>query len=203
LTPADRRAKAEWVIPAGEDDHAPDNEVVIAVPLPQSGPGLHPARIIQRLGPQGDARTISMVAVAMLGIPHVFPTEALAQARAARGVTPDGRTDLREVPLVTIDGADARDFDDAIYAEPDGDGFRITVAIADVAWYVRPGSALDREARLRGNSVYFPDRVIPMLPEDLSNGWCSLRPHEDRGCLFIDMRVTADGGISGARFGRG
>lgn len=144
-----------------------------------------------------------MVAVAMLGIPHVFPTEALAQAKAARGVTPDGRTDLREVPLVTIDGADARDFDDAIYAEPDGDGFRITIAIADVAWYVRPGSALDREARLRGNSVYFPDRVIPMLPEDLSNGWCSLRPDEDRGCLFVDMRVAADGGVSGARFGRG
>lgn len=203
LTPADRRARAEWVIPMGEDDDAPDNEVVIAIPLPQSGPGLHPARIIQRLGPQGDARTISMVAVAMHGIPHVFGQEARAQARVARGVSPDGRTDLRDVPLVTIDGADARDFDDAIYAEPDGDGFRITVAIADVAWYVRPGSALDREARLRGNSVYFPDRVIPMLPEELSNGWCSLRPGEDRGCIFVDMHVAADGTVSGARFGRG
>ena len=203
LTPADRRAKAEWVIPAGEDDDAPDNEIVIATPLPQSGPGLHPARIIERLGPQGDARTISMVSVAMLGIPHVFPTEALAQAKSARGIAPAGRTDLREMPLVTIDGADARDFDDAIYAEPDGEGFRITIAIADVAWYVRPGTALDREARLRGNSVYFPDRVIPMLPEDLSNGWCSLRPDEDRGCLFVTMNVAPDGATSNARFGRG
>ncbi|NVN36424.1 ribonuclease R family protein [Komagataeibacter swingsii] len=203
LTPADRRAKAQWVIPVGEDADSPDNEIVIAIPLPQSGPGLHPARIIERLGPQGDARTISMIAVAMLGIPHVFPAEALAQAKAARGVAAQGRTDLRAMPLVTIDGADARDFDDAVYAEPDGEGFRITVAIADVAWYVRPDSALDREARLRGNSVYFPDRVIPMLPEDLSNGWCSLRPGEDRGCLFVNMDVAASGAISNARFGRG
>ncbi|GBQ54819.1 ribonuclease R family protein [Komagataeibacter swingsii] len=203
LTPADRRAKAQWVIPMGEDADSPDNEIVIATPLPQSGPGLHPARIIERLGPQGDARTISMIAVAMLGIPHVFPAAALAQARAARGVAAQGRTDLRDMPLVTIDGADARDFDDAVYAEPDGEGFRITVAIADVAWYVRPDSALDREARLRGNSVYFPDRVIPMLPEDLSNGWCSLRPGEDRGCLFVNMDVAPDGAISNARFGRG
>ncbi|SAY49449.1 Ribonuclease R [Komagataeibacter rhaeticus] len=203
LTPADRRAKAQWIIPHGEDGGAPDNEIVIATPLPQSGPGLHPARIIERLGPQGDARTISMVAVAMLGIPHVFPAEALAQAKAARAVAPAGRTDLRDMPLVTIDGADARDFDDAIHAEPDGTGFRITVAIADVAWYVRPGSALDNEARLRGNSVYFPDRVIPMLPEDLSNGWCSLRPDEDRGCLFVTMDVAADGSVAHARFGRG
>ncbi len=203
LTPADRRAKAQWVIPMGEDADTPDNEIVIATPLPQSGPGLHPARIIERLGPQGDARTISMIAVAMLGIPHVFPSEALAQAKAARGVAAQGRTDLRDMPLVTIDGADARDFDDAVYAEPAGDGFRMTVAIADVAWYVRPNSALDREARLRGNSVYFPDRVIPMLPEDLSNGWCSLRPGEDRGCIFVNMDVAADGAISNARFGRG
>ncbi|KAB8124493.1 VacB/RNase II family 3'-5' exoribonuclease [Komagataeibacter medellinensis] len=203
LTPADRRAKAQWVIPQGEDAGAPDNEIVIATPLPQAGPGLHPARIIERLGPQGDARTISMVAIAMLGIPHAFPTEALAQAEAARAVSPAGRTDLRDMPLVTIDGDDARDFDDAIYAEPDGTGFRITVAIADVAWYVRPGTALDREARLRGNSVYFPDRVIPMLPEALSNGWCSLRPGEDRGCLFVTMDVAADGTMANARFGRG
>ncbi|GCE90469.1 ribonuclease R [Komagataeibacter diospyri] len=203
LTPADRRAKAQWVIPMGEDADSPDDEIVIATPLPQSGPGLHPARIIERLGPQGDARTISMISVAMLGIPHVFPAEALAQAKAARGVAAQDRTDLRDMPLVTIDGADARDFDDAVYAEPVGDGFRITVAIADVAWYVRPNSALDRAARLRGNSVYFPDRVIPMLPEDLSNGWCSLRPGEDRGCLFVNMDVAANGAISNARFGRG
>ena len=100
---------------------------------------------------------------------------------------PTGREDLREVPLVTIDGEDARDFDDAVWAEPDGTGSaRARFAIADVAHYVRPGSALDREAWARGNSVYFPDRVVPMLPEALSNGWCSLRPDEDRGCLFVE-----------------
>ena len=94
---------------------------------------------------------------------------------------------------MTIDGEDARDFDDAVYAEPDGNGFLLVVAIADVAHYVPPGSALDREAWKRGNSCYFPDRVVPMLPEALSNGWCSLRPDEDRGCLFVRMRVAADG----------
>ena len=120
------------------------------------------------------------------------------------GPTPlAGRDDLRDVPLITIDGEDARDFDDAVYAEPDGAGFRLIVAIADVAHYVRTGSPLDRSARMRGNSCYFPDRVVPMLPEALSNGWCSLRPNEERGCLFVEMRITADGRKTGHRFGRG
>ena len=107
------------------------------------------------------------------------------------------------MPLITIDGDDARDFDDAVFAEPDGTGFRLLVAIADVAAYVRPDSGLDREARRRGNSVYFPDRVVPMLPEELSNGWCSLRPNEDRGCLFAELRIDAGGRKTGHRFGRG
>jgi ribonuclease R len=110
------------------------------------------------------------------------------------------------VPLITIDGADARDFDDAVFAEPDPEhagGFRLLVAIADVAHYVKPGSALDIAAGFRGNSVYFPDRVVPMLPEDLSNGWCSLRPHQDRGCLFVEMRIDRAGRKTGHRFGRG
>jgi ribonuclease R len=114
-----------------------------------------------------------------------------------------GREDLRAESLVTIDGEDARDFDDAVFAEPDGNGFRLIVAIADVAWYVRPGSALDRAARARGNSVYFPDRVVPMLPEALSNGWCSLLPKEDRGCLFVEMRIDKTGRKLSHRFGRG
>src|SRR6202044_62287 len=100
---------------------------------------------------------------------------------------------LRAIPLVTIDGEDARDFDDAVFAEPVIGGYRLIVAIADVAHYGRPGSALDAAARTRGNSVYFPDRVVPMLPEALSNDWCSLRPEEDRGCLFVEMTVGADG----------
>lgn len=203
LIPADRRAKAEWIIPAGETLGAEDEDVVIAEPLPLAGPGLKPARIIERLGPMGDARSVSLLAIHTHGIPDAFSAEALAEAERARGVPAEGREDLREVPLITIDGADARDFDDAVYAEPDGDGFRLIVAIADVAHYVRPGSALDREAQRRGNSVYFPDRVVPMLPEALSNGWCSLRPGEDRGCLFAELHIDAHGAKTRHRFGRG
>ena len=112
-----------------------------------------------------------------------FPEDALRQADKSKAAPLGERDDLRNIPLVTIDGADARDFDDAVFAEPDDDpknpgGFKLIVAIADVAWYVRPGDALDRAAFERGNSVYFPDRVVPMLPEPLSNGWCSLKPNE-------------------------
>jgi len=111
-----------------------------------------------------------------------------------------GRLDLRNTPLVTIDGEDARDFDDAVYCERVVDGFRLLVAIADVAHYVKSNTALDSEARNRGNSVYFPDRVIPMLPEVLSNGLCSLNPHVDRLCLVCEMRVTAQGDITRSKF---
>ncbi|ACI51423.1 ribonuclease R [Gluconacetobacter diazotrophicus PA1 5] len=203
LVPADRRAKAEWIIPAGETMGAEAEEVVVAEPLPLAGSGLKPARIVARLGPMGDARSVSLLAIHTHSIPDQFPAEALSEAERARGVSPEGREDLRDVPLITIDGEDARDFDDAVYAEPDGDGFRLIVAIADVAHYVRPGSALDREARRRGNSVYFPDRVVPMLPEALSNGWCSLRPGEDRGCLFAEIFIDAAGNKTRHRFGRG
>ncbi|MEC7657776.1 MAG: RNB domain-containing ribonuclease, partial [Pseudomonadota bacterium] len=120
----------------------------------------------------------------------------------------DEREDLRSIPLVTIDGADARDFDDAVFAEPDLDGqneggWRIIVAIADVAWYVCHNDDLDRAARERGNSAYFPDRVVPMLPEKLSNDLCSLRPGEDRACLAADMRINATGNLLSHRFTRG
>jgi len=110
------------------------------------------------------------------------------------------RKDLRDLPLVTIDGADARDFDDAVWAEADGDGFRLIVAIADVAEYVQPGDVLDEQARLRGTSVYFPDRVIPMLPEALSNGLCSLRPDEDRLCIVCDLKIDHKGKVKSSRF---
>ena len=203
IEPTDRRAKAEWTVPRGEDGGAEANELVLAEPIPHHRFGLKPARVIERLGRMGDAKSVSLIAIHTHDIPVPFPEDALAEAKRARAVRSTKREDLRHVPLVTIDGADARDFDDAVYAEPDGAGFRLIVAIADVAWYVRPGSGLDRAARTRGNSVYFPDRVVPMLPEELSNGWCSLRPNEDRGCLFVEMRVDRTGRKIGHRFGRG
>ncbi len=203
IVPTDRRAKAEWTVPPGEDAGAEAGEIVLAQPLPGHPFGLKPARVVERLGRMGDARAVSLVAIHTHEIPTEFAEEALAEAKRARGVTVRGRTDLRDVPLVTIDGPDARDFDDAVFAEADGDGFRLIVAIADVAHYVRPDSALDHAARQRGNSCYFPDRVVPMLPEALSNHWCSLRPEEDRGCLFVQMQVGPDGRKRGHRFGRG
>jgi ribonuclease R len=203
IIPTDRRAKAEWSVPPGEDGGAEAGEIVLAAPLPSTGFGLKSARVIERLGNMGDARSVSLVVIHTHDIPTEFSAAAIAEAERARGATVRGRTDLRDIPLVTIDGEDARDFDDAVFAEPDGDGFRLIVAIADVAHYVRPGSALDTTAWTRGNSCYFPDRVVPMLPEALSNGWCSLRPGEDRGCLFVDMRIDAAGRKLSHSFGRG
>ena len=206
LVPTDRRQKAEWVVPEGETGDADTDDLVLAEPLPRPAGrflGLSPARVVEVLGKLGDARSVSLVAIATHGIPDVFPEAALAEAARARAAPLGKRADLRAVPLVTIDGADARDFDDAVHAEPDGDGFRLLVAIADVAHYVRPGSALDREALRRGNSVYFPDRVVPMLPEALSNGWCSLKPGEDRSCLYAELLIDRDGNKRAHRFGRG
>jgi ribonuclease R len=208
IEPTDKRVKAEWIVPPGEDGGAEDGEIVRGEPLPMGGLGLKPVRVIERLGDASSARAVSLLVIATLDIPDAFTPEVLAEAERAKGVGPDGREDLRHIPLVTIDGADARDFDDAVFAEPvavegGGDGYRLIVAIADVAHYVRPGSALDRSARERGNSVYFPDRVVPMLPEALSNGWCSLRPNEDRACLFAEMKIGRDGRKVSHRFGRG
>ena len=203
IIPTDRRAKAEWLVPPNEDGGAQDGEIVLAEPLPHHKLGLKPARIIERLGAMGDARSVSLIAIHTHDIPQEFPAAALAEAEHARPTPLGRRTDLRDIPLITIDGEDARDFDDAVYAEPGAAGFRLIVAIADVAHYVRPGQPLDHAARARGNSVYFPDRVVPMLPEALSNGWCSLRPKEDRGCLFVELRIDASGRKTAHRFGRG
>jgi ribonuclease R len=207
IIPTDRRSKAEWIVPPGQEAGAEADEIVLAEPIAQHlHLGLKPARVLERLGKLGDARSISLIAIHTHDIPQTFPDAALDEAKRARGVRLGSRTDLRDLQLITIDGADARDFDDAVFAEPDPDqagGFRLVVAIADVAHYVKPGSALDQAAGARGNSVYFPDRVVPMLPEALSNGWCSLRPNEDRGCLFVDMRIDRTGRKTRHRFGRG
>lgn len=152
----------------------------------------------ERLGTLGSEKAVSLIALHLHNIPHVFPPAVLAEADAAKPATKRGREDWRQAPLVTIDPPDAKDHDDAVMAQPDPDpanagGFIVTVAIADVAAYVRPDSALDREALLRGNSVYFPDRVVPMLPERISNDLCSLREGEDRPALAVRMTIGADG----------
>src|SRR5262249_51265994 len=143
-------------------------------------------------------KAVSMIAIAAHSIPSAFQRDTLAEAEAAKPATLAGREDWRDIPLITIDPPDAKDHDDAVQAEPDTakdnpGGFIIRVAIADVAHYVTPGSALDREALVRGNSVYFPDRVVPMLPERISNDLCSLRPHEDRAALAMTIVIGADG----------
>jgi ribonuclease R len=207
LQPVDRRVRADWQIPAGQENGAQDGELVQAEPIPggtrERFMGPRPARIVERLGRMDEPNAVSRLCIAAHGIPEEFSADALRDAERAQGVQLGTRDDLRDTPLITIDGEDARDFDDAVFAEPDGDGWRVLVAIADVAHYVTPNAALDRDARHRGNSVYFPDRVVPMLPEALSNGWCSLRPDEDRGCLYVDMRFDRDGVKTGHRFGRG
>ena len=201
LRPTDRRYRGELTVAAGNSLDARPGDLVRAEILPGRRLGAREARVIERL--DGGSDSFSLMAIHGHDIPTEFSATALAQAAAAEAAPTRGRDDLRQVPFVTMDGADARDFDDAVWAERDGDGgWRIRVAIADVAWYVRPGDALDRSARERGNSVYFPDRVVPMLPEELSNGWCSLVPDEDRPCLVADLTIGADGTLGRHRFQR-
>jgi ribonuclease R len=207
VVPVDRRDKAEYRVGERDADGAGDGELIVAEMLPAARFGLPRVRVVERLGAASDPGAISLLAIASFDIPTEFPAAAIAEAAAALPVSPAGRTDLRDLPLVTIDGSDARDFDDAVWAEPDPDpdnfgGWHLVVAIADVAWYVRPGSGLDREAERRGNSVYFPDRVVPMLPEALSNELCSLKPGVDRACLAVDLRIDIAGRKRRHRFMR-
>jgi ribonuclease R len=208
LRPTDRRVKAEYRIMPPHTDGAEPGELVALEVLHTHRTGHLQGRVAERLGRFGEPRTISLIAIAEQEIPTRFPEAALTDARNAGPLTLGQRADLRDMPLVTIDGEDARDFDDAVWAAEDDDpknpgGWQVVVAIADVAHYVRSGSALDRAARERGNSVYFPDRVVPMLPEELSNGWCSLKPSEERGCLAVRMVFNAQGEKLSHRFYRG
>jgi len=161
------------------------------------------AKLVEVLGDINSPRAVSMIAIATHDIPNDFPKEAIAEADAAQPVTLEGRTDLRSIPLVTIDGPDARDFDDAVFAEPVGEGWHLMVAIADVSHYVKPGSALDKHAFERGNSTYFPDRVVPMLPEALSNELCSLKPNVDRACMAAHLWLDKTGELTKWEFVRG
>ncbi|HWB49646.1 MAG TPA: VacB/RNase II family 3'-5' exoribonuclease [Stellaceae bacterium] len=207
IDPADRRDRNDYFVDIAHAGGASDGELVAAEPLPARRYGPIRLRVVERLGFPDRPGAISQVSIAGFEIPHVFPDAARAEAAAAQPAGPAGRLDLRDIDLVTIDGSDARDFDDAVWAEPDPDpenpgGWHLIVAIADVAHYVAPGSALDREARERGNSVYFPDRVVPMLPEALSNGLCSLQPGEDRACLVAELWIDRDGRKRHHRFAR-
>ena len=204
IRPVDRRSRRDFVVPIGEGGSAEPGDLVEAEVRPSRRLGLGRARVTRRL--EKGPRSVSLIALHEHGIPTRFSEEALAQAAAAGAAPLADREDLRDLPLVTIDGADARDFDDAVWAEPDPEtagGWHLLVAIADVAGYVRPGDALDAAGRERGNSVYFPDRVVPMLPEALSNGWCSLNPGEDRPCLAVHLWIDAEGRRRRHRFIRG
>jgi ribonuclease R len=198
LEPADRRYKSEFLIAETNIRNAKDGELVSCETLPGRAFGLPLAGVVSIIGDEKDPRSVGPLVIAKNDIPDEFPPDALHQADRAAAAKMEDREDFRELPLVTIDDENARDFDDAVWAEADEDpenpgGWHLVVAIADVAWYVRPDDPLDKEANLRGNSVYLPDRVIPMLPEALSNGWCSLMPGEDRPCLAVHMWIDATG----------
>jgi ribonuclease R len=199
IQPVDKKSLGrEIAIPAGAEGGAEDGDLVAVDLLAQRAYGLPTARVRERLGSVKSERAVSMIAIYMHGIPNVFRRETLAEAEAARPAGLERREDWTNLPLITIDPPDAKDHDDAVFAVPDSDpanrgGFILTVAIADVAHYVTPGSSLDREALDRGNSVYFPDRVVPMLPERLSGDLCSLRPGEQRAAIAARMVIGADG----------
>ncbi len=199
LEPVDKKMLGkELSIPAGATAEAQYGDLVAIETSPAPRLGLTTGRVVERLGSLASERAVSLIAIHAHSIPHVFRHDTQAEADAAWPATLAHREDWWRVPFVTIDPPDAKDHDDAVHAERDTatnnhGGYIVTVAIADVAHYVTPGSALDREALVRGNSVYFPDRVVPMLPERISNDLCSLRPREDRAALAVRMVISADG----------
>jgi ribonuclease R len=204
----DKRHRSELTVLPQNEGGAEPGELVIAELLPATRLGLRQARIVARLGDGRDPKAISLIAIYGAELPTEFTEAAVREAEGATVPDLKGREDLRDIPLVTIDGPDARDFDDAVWAEPDTDaknagGWHLLVAIADVSHYVLPDSALDRDAYRRGNSVYFPDRVVPMLPEALSNGLCSLKPNEPRACLAYHLWIDAKGNLIRHRLVRG
>jgi ribonuclease R len=197
LDPVEKR-QPEMIIAAGDKGPAKDGDLVEAEVIRSLAYGLPKAKVLSVAGSLGSEKAVSMIALHMHDIPHIFPPRVIEESEAAKPALMEGHEDWRALPLVTIDPADAKDHDDAVHGADDPDpanagGQIVTVAIADVAAYIRPGSALDREALKRGNSVYFPDRVVPMLPERISNNLCSLRENEDRPALAVRMTFTASG----------
>ena len=198
IEPINRKELRSYAIHKGDEGDAKDGDLV-RFELARKGRFATPqARIVAALGNPDDQRQISLIAIHAHGIPDDFTESVIAESLTLKPPTLSGRSDLRKLPLITIDPVDARDHDDAVHAAPDDDpknagGFVLHVAIADVAHYVRPHSKLDREAQIRGNSVYFPDRVVPMLPERISNDLCSLREGQDRSVLVARMVFDAQG----------
>ncbi len=208
VIPVDKKASKEWQVAPGDRNGAREGELVEATQIGKAGMGLPKAKITQRLGDASAPKSVSLIAIHEHGIPDSFPDKVEEAAAAAKPVKLGKREDLRHLPLFTIDPFDARDHDDAICALPDPDpknegGHIVWVAIADVAHYVRPDSALDREARKRGNSSYFPDRVVPMLPDSLSGDLCSLHEGVDRPCLALEIKLNMAGRKIDHRFTRG
>jgi ribonuclease R len=209
IVPVNKGSDREWTVASDATGGAKDGELVEAE---QAGPkariGLPRARIVARLGDPSAPKAVSLIAIHEYGIPDSFPDDVIAEADAQKPQGLNGREDFRDMPLITIDPWDARDHDDACYAHSDEDpknkgGHIIWVAIADVAAYVTPGSALDREAKKRGNSTYFPDRVVPMLPDRLSGDLCSLHEGVPRACIAVRMQIDAQGEKIGHSFHRG
>jgi len=208
IVPVDKKNDREWVVNPNDTNGAKDGELVEIERKGARKMGLPQARVVARLGDPLGPKSISLIAIHEHGIPDAFPPEVVDEAARAKPVDLGKREDLRHLPLVTIDPHDARDHDDAIAAIADDDpknkgGHVIWVAIADVAAYVTPGSELDREARKRGNSTYFPDRVVPMLPDRLSGDLCSLHEGVERPCIAVRMQVDADGKKLSHKFVRG
>lgn len=201
VKPASRKIKNELHVREADVNGAEDGDLVVAMPMPQRGYGPVRARITEIIGRREDPRASSLLAIAAHDIPTEFPPIVIAQAQSQKP-TDVARTDLRDTPLITIDPADARDHDDAVFAERQKDGFRIIVAIADVSAYVTPDSALDVEALKRGNSTYFPDRVVPMLPFELSADACSLKEGQDRLCMAVEILIDKSGAKRSHKFMR-
>jgi ribonuclease R len=208
VVPDNPRLHHDIVVPADLQAEARDGQIVVVDLVEQPSRRSKPiGRVAEVLGDHMAPGMEIDIAVRSYGLPYTWPEAVQAEADTLGHVVPEetaaGRLDLRDLPLVTIDGADAKDFDDAVFCQRRPRGWRLLVAIADVSYYVRPGTALDAEARLRGTSVYFPGRVVPMLPEVLSNGLCSLNPEVDRLCMVCELHFDGDGEVTRARFHEG
>lgn len=207
VEPVDKKARHDFHVAESDTGGAVDGEIVVIEAMRDRAMGLPRAKVLERVGSASESRTVSLIAIHTHGIPDSFPQAVIDEALRAKPPALGNRVDLRQVPLVTIDPPDARDHDDAVWAALDDDaqnkgGFNAIVAIADVSHYVTPDSQIDREALRRGNSVYFPDRVVPMLPESLSADLCSLKEAQDRAIIACRMKFGADGRLKSHRFER-